>query len=256
MDKANNIPVIIHLEEALSTNQSLRERLNGRSLPEGSVLWADVQTAGRGQAGNSWESEAGKNLTFSTVLYPDVIPANKQFLISQITALSVKETLNRHTGEISIKWPNDIYWQDRKICGMLIENDLAGSTIYCSIQGIGLNLNQEIFHSNAPNPVSLTQITGLKYDREQILHQFLSRFYSYYLLLLQEEEDEIRARYHSALYRNNGFYLYEDNESRFEAAIEEIEPTGHLILRLRDHTLRRYAFKEVVSLLEGRRSPY
>lgn len=248
MDKREGAPEIIHLEEVVSTNLSLRERLNGRLLPEGSVLWADVQTAGRGQAGNSWESEAGKNLTFSTVLYPDVIPANKQFLISQITALSVKETLDQHTGEITVKWPNDIYRQDKKICGMLIENDLAGNTICCSIQGIGINLNQEIFLSNAPNPVSLTQITGLTYDREEILRQFLSHFYRYYLLLLQEKEDEIRALYHSALYRNDGFYLYEDNESRFEAAIEEIEPTGHLILRLRDHTLRRYAFKEVASI--------
>lgn len=246
MDNANNVPVIIHQDEVVSTNQSLRERLNGqRSLPEGSVLWADVQTAGRGQAGNSWESEAGKNLTFSTVLYPDVIPANKQFLISQITALSVKETLDLYTGGITIKWPNDIYRHDRKICGMLIENDLAGSMIRCSIQGVGINLNQEIFRSSAPNPVSLKQITGLTYDREEVLHQFLSRFHAYYLLLLQENEDEIRACYHSALYRNDGFYLYEDSESRFEAAIEDIEPTGHLRLRLRDNTLRRYAFKEV-----------
>jgi len=245
MNKKNSAPEIIHLEEVVSTNLSLRERLDGRSLPEGSALWADIQTAGRGQVGNSWESEAGKNLTFSTVLYPDVIPANKQFLISQITALSVKETLDQYTGEITIKWPNDIYWQDKKICGMLIENDLAGSIIYCSIQGIGINLNQEIFLSNAPNPVSLTQITGLTYGREEILHQFLSRFYHYYLLLLQEKEGDIRSLYHSALYRNDGFYLYEDNESRFEATIEEIEPSGHLILRLRDNSLRRYAFKEV-----------
>ncbi|MDR2970274.1 MAG: biotin--[acetyl-CoA-carboxylase] ligase [Tannerellaceae bacterium] len=237
---------IIHLDEVLSTNRSLRERLDGkRSLPEGSVLWADAQTAGRGQAGNSWESEAGKNLTFSTVLYPDVIPANKQFLISQITALSVKETLDLHTGGITVKWPNDIYRHDRKICGMLIENDLAGSTIRCSIQGVGINLNQEVFRSDAPNPVSLKQITGLTYDREEMLHQFLSRFHAYYLMLLQEDEDEIRARYHSALYRSDGFYPYEDCEDRFDAAIEEIEPAGHLILRLRDHSLRRYAFKEV-----------
>ncbi|MDF9829973.1 biotin--[acetyl-CoA-carboxylase] ligase [Parabacteroides sp. PF5-6] len=245
MRETNSKPEIIHLEEVVSTNLSLRERLNGRSLPEGSVLWADRQTAGRGQMGNSWESEAGANLTFSTVLYPDVLPANRQFLIAQITALSVKETLDTYTDQITIKWPNDIYWRDRKICGMLIENDLAGPVIYCSIQGVGLNLNQKRFHSDAPNPVSLTQITGQSYDREEILHQFLTRFYAYYLFLLQEKEEEIRSRYHAALYRRDGFHLYEDIDGSFEATLETIEPTGHLVLRLRDNSLRRYAFKEV-----------
>lgn len=239
-------PEIIHLQEVVSTNLSLRQRLDGRSLPEGSVLWADVQTAGRGQLGNSWESEAGKNLTFSTVLYPDGLPANRQFLIAQITALSVKETLELYTDEITIKWPNDIYWRDRKICGMLIENDLVGNTLYSSIQGIGINLNQEAFHSDAPNPVSLRQITGQTCSRREILHQFLSRFYAYYLQLLQEKEEEIRTLYQAALYRRDGFHRYADAIGPFDAAIESIETTGHLLLRLRDDSLRRYAFKEVV----------
>lgn len=243
-------PQIIHLEEVVSTNQSLRERLGKRSLPEGSVVWADYQTGGRGQMGNSWESENGENLTFSVVLYPDVIPANKQFLISQIAALSVKEALDQYTDEITIKWPNDIYWKDKKICGMLIENDLVGNFIYSSVIGIGINLNQKLFLSNAPNPVSLQQITGKSYDREEILEQFLSLFYHYYLLLLQEQEEEIRLFYNKALYRSDGFYPYEDDGSRFDAVIENIEPSGHLILRLRDHSLRRYAFKEVRFIID------
>jgi len=245
MMENDSTPQIIHLPEVVSTNISLRERINGRSLPEGSVVWADCQTAGRGQMGNGWESEPGKNLTFSTVLYPDVIAVNRQFLISQITALGVKKTLDPYTPDITIKWPNDIYWKDKKICGMLIENDLAGNTIYCSIQGIGINLNQSRFYSNAPNPVSLSQITGDQYDPEEILHEFLSHFYSYYLLLLQEKEDEIRQLYKNALYRGNGFYPYEDENGEFKACIEDIEPTGHLILRLTDNSQRRYAFKEV-----------
>lgn len=244
-------PQIIHLSEAISTNLSLRERLDKRSLPEGSVIWTDFQTGGRGQMGNSWESAKGLNLTFSVVLYPDVIPANKQFLISQIAALSVKETLDQYTDGITIKWPNDIYWKDKKICGMLIENDLTGNSIYCSVIGIGINLNQQIFLSNALNPVSLTQITGDNYDREEVLHQFLSRFYDYYLMLLQEEEIKIRSRYQKALYRSDGFYLYKDDAGRFEAIIEDIEPTGHLLLRLRDNSFRRYAFKEVQFIINS-----
>lgn len=250
MKESENIesPRIIHLPEALSTNLSLREEIGKQRLPEGSVIWADVQTAGRGQTGNSWESEAGKNLTFSVVLYPDVIPANRQFVISQITALSVKETLDLYTEDITIKWPNDIYWRNRKICGMLIENDLAGPRIYCSVIGVGINLNQEVFRSDAPNPVSLRQIIGEECDRETMLHQFLSKFYTYYLSLLREEEADIRARYRSALYRAEGFYPYRDEQGEFEAVIEDIEPTGHLILRLPDGSVRRYAFKEVTYL--------
>lgn len=238
-------PRIIHREEVFSTNLSLREMLSENKLPEGSVLWADTQSAGRGQMGNTWESEPCKNLTFSIVIYPETVPANKQFLISQITALSVKETLDQYTEGIAIKWPNDIYHDDKKICGMLIENDLAGSAIYCSVIGAGINLNQEVFRTNAPNPVSLTQITGLTYDREEILHQFLTRFYGYYLLLLREEEEKIRQLYHAALYRRDGYHLYLDADGTFEAAIDFIEPTGHLILRLRDESRRRYAFKEI-----------
>lgn len=240
-----DIPQIIHAPEVISTNSALRELMDTEGLPEGSVLWTDYQTGGRGQMGNSWESEARKNLTFSLVLYPNVISAREQFLISQITALSVKKTLDSYVDDIRIKWPNDIYWRDKKICGMLIENDLSGSTIYCSIIGIGININQEVFHSKAPNPVSLIQIAGKKHHREEVLDKFLSNFYAYYLLLLQEKTDEIRAAYRASLYRGDDYHLFHDAGGDFEAMIADIEPTGHLLLRLRNDEVRRYAFKEV-----------
>ncbi|MDH6356678.1 biotin--[acetyl-CoA-carboxylase] ligase [Parabacteroides sp. PF5-9] len=238
-------PRIIRLKETESTNRSLRERLEQEKLPEGSVILADFQTAGRGQTGNSWESEAGKNLLFSIVIYPDCIPANRQFLISQITALSVKETLEQYTDGITVKWPNDIYRNDQKICGILIENDLSGSFIFRSVIGIGINLNQEQFISPAPNPVSLIQITGQRVDREEVFRHFLSLFYDRYLSLLQEKEEVIRTAYRQALYRGEGFYSYSDSSGRFEAEIYAIEDTGHLVLKLKDGTSRRYAFKEV-----------
>lgn len=240
-----DIPQVIHLAEVVSTNIALREWMDNEGLPEGSVVWADYQTGGRGQAGNYWESEIRKNLTFSVVLYPDVIPAREQFLISQIAALSVKKTLDKYVSNIRIKWPNDVYWRDKKICGMLIENDLSGASIYCSIIGIGININQEVFLSNAPNPVSLIQIAGKKYHREEVLDAFLSSFYAYYLQLLQEKKESIRMAYRKSLYRGDGYYPYQDAEGVFDAAIEDIEPTGHLLLRLPDGSIRRYAFKEV-----------
>ena len=250
MNKDNETPQILWLKETDSTNNHLRRLLDKEQLPEGSLVVTDFQTAGKGQVGNSWESEAGMNLMFSLLLYPDFIPANRQFLISQIASLSVKETLDAYTDFIQVKWPNDIYWKDRKICGMLIENDLSGQLLYCSIIGIGLNLNQSLFRSNAPNPISLTQITGKKYDREEVLNRFLRIFFQYYCLLLQEKEEEVRTAYMQALYHGEGYHRYRDGQGQFEARIQAIEPTGHLILQLRDGEQRRYAFKEVTTLVD------
>ncbi len=244
-----NTQFIIRLDETDSTNRYLRQLLAGRALPEGSVVIADYQTAGKGQVGNSWEAEWGANLLFSLLLRPDFLPANRQFIISQITSLSVKETLETYTDSIHVKWPNDIYWKDRKICGMLIENDLAGAYVHTSVIGIGLNVNQLCFRSDAPNPVSLAQVTGQQHDREEVLQRFLRLFFAYYIRLLQEDEAAIRQAYRAALYHGDGYYRYADKAGTFEASIEEVEPTGHILLRLRNGETRRYAFKEVATLI-------
>ena len=149
-----------HLAETDSTNTYLQQLDADRHLPEGYIAYTDTQRAGRGQRGNSWESQPGKNLTFSLLLRPEHIPANQQFLLSQAVSLAATDVLNRYASGFSIKWPNDIYWEDKKIAGILIENVLSGSTFARSIVGIGLNINQERFISDAPNPVSLFQITG------------------------------------------------------------------------------------------------
>lgn len=245
LDSVVEKPRIIHVEETLSTNSLLREWLNKEALPTYSVIVADFQTAGRGQLGNVWESEKGKNLTFSLVLYPEALPAKQQFVISQIAALSVKETLDAYTEGISIKWPNDVYWQDKKICGMLIENDLSGHDLFRSIIGIGINLNQMVFRGDAPNPVSLWQIIKQKVDKEVVLRQFLSHIEAYNQALLAGEMALIHARYMKALYRRERYYPYLDAQGKFSAQIYGIEPTGHLLLQDTDGTIRRYAFKEV-----------
>lgn len=249
MSEENETPRFIRLSETTSTNNYLRGLVGKETLPEGSVVVTAFQTAGRGQVGNSWESEGGRNLMFSVILYPDFLPSNRQFLISQIAALSVKETLDEYTSDITVKWPNDIYWRDRKICGMLIENDLTGQSLYCSVIGIGININQQEFFSNAPNPVSLAQITGLEYDMEEILNRFLKRLYDRYLGLILEQEDEIRSAYMAALYRGDGYHPYRDEQGLFWARIQGIEPTGHLVLELNDGEVRRYAFKEVSTVI-------
>lgn len=238
-------PEPIFLSETNSTNSYLDELCNKTSVAELTSVYTDFQTAGRGQRGNSWESEARANLLFSFVLYPDFLEARKQFLLSQITALALQELLSQYTDEIRIKWPNDIYWKDKKICGTLIENDLTGVHISRSISGTGVNLNQESFLSDAPNPVSLFQITGRRYDRKEILCDFMERVAQYYTLLKDGETELIASRYQAVLYRKEGFHAYKDKDGSFRARICGIEPSGALILEDESGKRREYMFKEV-----------
>ena len=250
MSTDNESPRILRVAETTSTNSLLRELVIKESLLEGSVVVADFQTAGRGQIGNVWESEAGKNLMFSTVLYPTCIPANRQFLISQIAALSVKETLDSYTDHVTVKWPNDIYWKEKKICGMLIENDLMGRNISQSIIGIGININQEIFHSSAPNPVSLLQITEEEHDLFEILKNIMLRIQSYYSLLKKGDTTSIACQYEKSLFRREGMHRYKDANGEFLARIVCVEPEGKLILEDEKLIKRGYMFKEVEYLLK------
>ncbi|MCC8143974.1 MAG: biotin--[acetyl-CoA-carboxylase] ligase [Tannerellaceae bacterium] len=238
-------PLVIYVPETASTNAYIRRLHQHTPLEEGSVVVAGFQTAGKGQVGNSWESEAGKNLTFSILIFPRMIRANQQFLLSQITSLSVKKTLEQYTGDITVKWPNDIYWHNRKICGILIENELAGQYIDNSVIGIGINLNQQAFKGNAPNPVSLVNIIGKEVQPPVVLDLFLATFYAWYAQLWEGNFELIRREYMASLYRRQGYHRYKDRRGEFEAMIYAIEPDGHLLLQLRDQTIRRYAFKEV-----------
>lgn len=231
----------LHLPKVDSTNSHVRRLLSeGEPLPELTLVDADEQTAGRGQRGNTWESEAGLNVQFSLVCHPSFLPASRQFVLSEAIALAVAETVG---GEV--KWPNDIYVGDRKISGTLIECDLCGHTIETCIIGTGINVNQTEFRSNAPNPVSLSQLTGRQYDREQILMQVVERFGGLYAMLQQGDAELVHRLYHQRLYRREGLHRYADAGGEFLAEIADIEPTGHLLLRTDQGDLRRYEFKEV-----------
>ncbi len=246
---------IIGLEETDSTNRYLSDLCdNAPTAPiEYTTVTARFQTSGKGQRGNSWESEAGQNLLFSTVLYPRFVEARHQFVLSQIVSLAVKEELDTYTEGISIKWPNDIYWHEKKICGMLIENVLEGNRIGRCIPGIGINLNQTVFRSPAPNPVSLKQITGRDYDAPTVLDGFLRRLYTYYEALRRDTDGRFAAsiarRYADALFRREGLHPYEDADGRFLARLADVEPDGRFVLQDEAGRLRRYLFKEVQYIL-------
>lgn len=238
---------LIRIHETNSTNNYLQALCRQQQVEEFTTVVTDFQTAGRGQRGNSWEAAPGKNLLFSFVLFPRFIEARLQFQLSRIISLAIKEELETYAGNISIKWPNDIYWKDRKICGILIENDLTGRYISQSIAGIGINVNQEAFYSSAPNPVSLKQITGQQYDMLELLKNTMLRIRSYYKLLSLSTNDAetIICRYEKSLFRKEGMHKYKDASGEFLARIVCVEPEGRLILEDETHARRGYMFKEV-----------
>lgn len=242
---------IIRLEETESTNSYMKQLIGLQHPEEGSVVMAEYQTRGRGQVGNSWFSSKSENLLFSLLVYPANVPANEQFILSRITSLGIKQTLDRFTDDVRIKWPNDIYWRDKKIAGILIENDLLGGRICNSVIGIGLNVNQQSFPSGLPNPVSLRQITGAEYDRLFVFDLFMHEFFLLYEELQRKDVKSIEDRYMHALYRIDGYYWFEDAGGKFRAKIENVLPSGKLVLNtLNAGQPRVYAFKEVVFVNE------
>ncbi len=241
--------LVIHLCETDSTNNYLKKLLQEQVVEEYTIVSTDFQTAGKGQRGNGWESEIEKNLLFSMLLYPAKVRVNEQFIISQIVSLGVAKTLEKYTSDISIKWPNDIYWQQKKICGILIENSLSGEEIKESIAGIGININQEKFRSNAPNPVSLKQIIEVELDRQAILREVCNNIELYYNCMLQENNEYIISAYKELLFRREGFHLFNDNTKDFRARIKDVQPDGILVLKTETGTERKFAFKEVKYVL-------
>ena len=245
---------------------------------EFTLVTADYQTAGRGQRGNSWESERGQNLLLALVARPAFLPAAAQFRLSQTVALAVADTVARYTDDVAVKWPNDVYVGDRKICGMLIEHDLAGPAIARSVMGIGLNVNQTAFRSSAPNPVSLRLLCGRPLDREEVLRALLRRFCRYYDGLAEacvgtpenkyydrnsyrstckngdytcaaDRFSRLDEAYAARLYRRRGEYAWRDAAGGFRAAIDHVGADGTLWLRDSAGGLRHYAFKEVEHII-------
>ena len=225
----------MYIKATNSTNSLMKEMLAKVEWPEGErFLYTGYQTAGRGQTGNSWESEADKNLLCSIML-----PPNKNLYFLNI---AVGVAIIRLISEpLTIKWPNDIYWRDKKLAGILVENAIIGNEVKYSIAGIGLNLNQTEFVSDAPNPVSLKQITGKEYDIERLMSLLFETVQS----VLNESEQEVWADYKAHLYRREGWYPFVDKNGTFEARISDVLPTGEIILCDRQGNQRIYEFKQI-----------
>ena len=235
---------IIRLQEIDSTNRFLKN-LDSYDEEALTVAVADYQTSGKGQGSHTWEGERGKNLLFSLLVCPRWVPVRQQFLLSEAGALAIKEALDTYAEGFTLKWPNDVYWNDKKISGTLIETAVDSRGIKRCIFGVGININQTQFLSDAPNPVSLAQILGHEVDREEVLQKILEAFERYYELLRRADYQDVSGIYHLSLYRRKGYRWYEDQDGKFEGAFVEVEDDGHLILHDKQGVIRSYAFGEL-----------
>lgn len=234
----------IHLSETTSTNAALSQMLQQQIIPEFTILTADIQTMGRGHGGSLWESEPGKNLIFSTVWYPLFVKPEDQFRISIASSLAVLDLVASYANGTTIKWPNDVYIGAQKVAGILIEHSFSGSELQHSIIGIGINVLQQKFLSDAPNPISLKQATGQNFT-PGILIDRMSSFLQNRYEQMKHDPLKQKQEYISHLYRYDIWARYESKDGIFRARITDILQYGWLELEFEDGKRISFAHKEV-----------
>lgn len=228
---------IIKLTDTASTNDYLLGLNTDRDI----CVVADYQSAGKGMGSNTWESEPGKNLLFSILVHPIWLPVRQQYLLSMAEAVAIVEVLGEG---FEIKWPNDIYYGDKKLSGTRIDVNIHGGQLRDVIIGTGINVNQEVFVSDAPNPISLKNITGTEHDRDTLLRAILYHF-TYYYNMVRETPDNIVHLYHEHLYHRTGLHTFTDKDGTFKAEIVRVAENGFITLRRTDNTLSHYEFKQL-----------
>ena len=253
----------MYIKQTHSTSSLLREQYTD-DLPHLYTIRTDFQTAGRGQAGNSWESEDGKNLLFSTLLRYPTLQAAEQWRLSMLVAVAVREaiekTIQNGLDRLKIKWPNDIYYGDKKLVGILIENTLVGGNIAYTIAGIGINVNQTEWRSDAPNPISIKQITGGECEIESLLGAFLEALQKWETI----STPALSLEYMTHLYRYQEWHWFVEREvsttptaiansmtGGFEAKIMDITCQGELVLQTRDGENKNYHFKQIRFIIQN-----
>lgn len=222
---------IVRLQETTSTNHYATEMLANSRPAEGSVIIAGYQSRGKGADTNGWESEKGKNLTFSIIFYPQ-FTAEQQFIMNKAISLGIYNFLKAElpTAEVSIKWPNDLYIGGKKVCGILIQNSILGNRFDYVVAGIGLNVNQTLFVSDAPNPVSMKLFSGQDYDLNLLLDRLLKHIFEMYSYVNFSTKARIEKMYEDALYRFGTWHQYLVKGTQVTARITGTSPYGQLLL--------------------------
>ena len=236
---------LFFFENLPSSNTHAANLLKNNDITEGTIVYTNYQSAGRGQTGNKLESEDDKNLLISIVLFPTMIKPANQFLISMSVSLGICDFIKRYIPACAIKWPNDIYVQNDKIAGILIENFIMGDLIENSIVGIGVNINHDKFLSDAPNPVSLRMITGKIFDLTNCLIQLVSDMDKRYKQLISGNFVQIKEEYISHLYRLGEWYNFKDISGIYSGRVISVTDYGRLRIERRTGTVSDYSYKEV-----------
>lgn len=219
---------------------------------EGDIIWAERQTAGRGQRGHTWQSNEGENLTFTALLEPTFLPPSEQFSLLQVVALAMADMLSEYGIEAKIKWTNDIYVGDSKLVGILMEHKLRGAVIGRTIAGIGLNVNQTEFDPELPNPTSMRLIAGREFDRKEVLERIALHLKNRYEMLRRGEIKQLHLDYHQRLYRLGEEHTYAlPDGTRFRGVIEGVEPQGALKITTPQGEAYKFLFKEVEFVLKN-----
>lgn len=238
----------IKLEHIGSTNFYSQDLLSSGKVMETTVVYTMSQAKGRGMGKNIWLSEDNKNLLCSLIVFPE-LKAESHFSLSMIVSLAICEYLILKGVEAKIKWPNDIWVQNKKLAGILIENSIMGDRIKSSVIGVGLNLNQTKFSSEIPNPVSLTQLTNISYDIDNEIVTISNLICNAISDLSKSDFLSIRKNYLTKIYRFNELSEFKSNDRIFKGTIISVNQTGHLVVKESAGNISEFYFKEIEFVL-------
>jgi BirA family biotin operon repressor/biotin-[acetyl-CoA-carboxylase] ligase len=236
---------IISLNSVSSTNNYASQLLSENKIVEETVITAYKQEHGRGQQDNIWESEPGKNLTFSLVLSTNFIEAKNQFVLSQAISLAIIDFLRLYKLKAKIKWPNDIYINENKIAGILIENSVIDTTLLHSIIGIGLNVNQETFEENISDGVSMKTLLFKEFVLQEVLDNLLNCIKNWVEYLKTNNYTDLKKEYLDNLHRYGEKKMFSSNAVDFYGTITDVEETGELVILAGDGRKLKFMFKEI-----------
>lgn len=238
---------LIKLNEVDSTNTYLNNLVNHEKLPDGSVVIAEHQYAGKGQRGNVWLVDKHKNLTFSILYYPNSIHVNKQFLLTQAISLGVYDYLITKCKNAKIKWPNDLYIDNKKIGGLLIENAIKGEAIVQVVIGVGLNINQDLFDIPSKKVTSLKLENESQYDLETEFTQLITAIERRYLQWNKGQYNTLNELYLKALYLYQSWHIYQlPDGTYFDGKITGINETGELLIEDLNAQVLKFSNKQII----------
>lgn len=237
---------LIELEQIDSTNNYLSQLADSVKLPDGSVVTAKLQTSGKGQRGNVWQSEENQNFTFSIIYFPGNIHLDRQFLLTQAISLGVYDYLSSICKKVKIKWPNDLYVSNHKIGGLLIENTIKGEFIAQTIIGVGLNINQKEFNIAHHKITSLSIENNEQYNLNEELNKLLTSVERRYLQWKGAQFALIKANYLEVLYLHQSWHIYQTNDGNYlDGKIIGTNEIGQLLLEDLNGNIHTFGNKEI-----------